>query len=180
MTYVYVDWPDEREDRSSHRATVSKPPGNAKALAKQAVSESREIEYSPIEHITNIRLAGIRNEAAAIGPAPWAPRLHVMTESGDKPKEFPIQLVWPEGLADAAQVVNQFVLANDLSDPGALYLLLGHAATPVYLDQAHLEQRLQERGSALPISARGSFYMTRENAEKLRDIIDKHLKKGDK
>jgi hypothetical protein len=103
-----------------------------------------------------------------------------MTESGFGPKEFPIQLVWPEALGEAAQVVNQFVISNDLTDPSAVYLLLGHAATPVFLDEAHAAQRLQERGGAVPISARGSFYMTRQNAQKLRDILDNHLKKAEK
>ena len=103
-----------------------------------------------------------------------------MTEPGAEPRQFPIQFVWPEALGEAAQVVNQFVLANDVSDPGAVYLLLGHAAAPVYLDEAHAAQRLSERGHALPITARGSFYMTRENAKKLRGILDDHLKKGEK
>lgn len=99
-----------------------------------------------------------------------------MTEPAP-PGQFPITLVWPEALGETAQVVNQFVMSNDMSNSQAVYLLFGHVATPVYLDPAHAQQRLQERGNSIPVSARGSFYLTRENAAKLRDIIDNHLKK---
>ncbi len=58
MTYVYVDWPDERPERATH-TTVSKP-ADLKALAKQAVAESHEIEYPPDEYMTNVRVAGVR------------------------------------------------------------------------------------------------------------------------
>ena len=92
--------------------------------------------------------------------------------------EFPINLVWPEALGEAAQVANQFVISDDISDKNGVYLLLGHVSAPVYLDPEVARQRLAERGNSLPISARGAFYMTRLNLEKLRDIINNHLAKS--
>lgn len=57
MTYVY--W-DEKPEHTTPTATVSKPPEDPKALAKQLAGTGQEIEYTPEEHITNIRLAGAR------------------------------------------------------------------------------------------------------------------------
>jgi hypothetical protein len=61
MTYVGFH---ERPERTTQTAIVSKPPGDLKALAKQApeeqFAESKEIEYPPDEHTTNIRVAGAR------------------------------------------------------------------------------------------------------------------------
>jgi len=94
--------------------------------------------------------------------------------------DFPIHLVWPEALGETAQVVNQFVIANDISDTGGVYLLLGHVASPVYLEPEVAKQRLEARGNSLPITARGAFYMTRRNLENLRTIIDNHLAKEQK
>jgi hypothetical protein len=56
---TYVEWV-ERPEHVTH-AAVSKP-DDLKALAKQATAESREIEYSPDEHTTNIRIAGGRRQ----------------------------------------------------------------------------------------------------------------------
>jgi hypothetical protein len=41
-------------------ATVSKPADDPKALAKEFAGKCQENEYTPDEHITNIRLAGAR------------------------------------------------------------------------------------------------------------------------
>jgi hypothetical protein len=57
---TYVEW-HERPEHVTH-ATVSRP-DDLKALAKPALekqAESQEIEYPPDEHITNIRVAGVR------------------------------------------------------------------------------------------------------------------------
>ncbi len=89
-----------------------------------------------------------------------------------------VQAIWPEGLSEGAQVVNQFALTDDPAGPGAVYLMFGHLAAPVWLSQEHAEQRLKQLGGAVTIGPRGAFYMTRANAERLRDILDSHLKKG--
>jgi hypothetical protein len=89
-----------------------------------------------------------------------------------------VQAIWPEGLSESAQVANQFALTDDPAGPGAVYLLFGHLAAPVWLSQEHAEQRLKQLGGAVTINPRGAFYMTRANAERLRDILDSHLKKG--
>jgi hypothetical protein len=57
MTYVY--WHEKPEPTT--RATVSNPP-DAKALARQFAGKSQEIEYTPDEHLTAIRLAGARRQ----------------------------------------------------------------------------------------------------------------------
>lgn len=88
-----------------------------------------------------------------------------------------VQAIWPEGLSDNAQVVNQFAVADDPAGPGAVYLLFGHLSAPVWLSQEHAEQRLKQLGGAVTISGRGAFYMTRANAERLREILDVHLTK---
>ena len=88
-----------------------------------------------------------------------------------------VQAVWPEGMSENAQVVNQFAVADDPAGPGAIYLLLGHLASPVWLSKEHAEQRLKQLGGAVTINGRGAFYMTRENARRLREILDTHLKK---
>jgi hypothetical protein len=63
---TYVEW-HEKPEHTTH-ATVSKPLGNAKALAKQALekqsAEAQEIEYAPDEHLTNIRITGARRRCA--------------------------------------------------------------------------------------------------------------------
>jgi hypothetical protein len=91
-----------------------------------------------------------------------------------------IQSIWPEGLAENPQVVNQFVIANDPAGPEGVYLVFGHLASPVWLSEEHAEQRLKQLGGALTINGRGAFYMTRANAERLRQILDTHLKKDEK
>jgi hypothetical protein len=57
MTYVYCH---EEPERATPTATVSKPADDPKALAKQFAGKSQENEYTPDEHITNIRLAGAK------------------------------------------------------------------------------------------------------------------------
>jgi hypothetical protein len=59
MPYVY--W-HEKPERTTSIATVSKPPDDPKALAKQFAGKSTENEYTPDEHMTNIRLAGAKRE----------------------------------------------------------------------------------------------------------------------
>ena len=58
---TYVVWP-ERPERTTPTATVSKPPDDPKALAKQLAGKSQENEYTPEEHLTAIRLAGARRQ----------------------------------------------------------------------------------------------------------------------
>lgn len=95
-------------------------------------------------------------------------------ESGHR---MQVRAVWPEGLAESAQVANQFALTDDPAGPGGIYLLFGHLAAPVWLSEEHAEQRLKQLGGAVTISPRGAFYMTRATAERLRDTLDLHLKK---
>jgi hypothetical protein len=58
---TYVVW-HEKPERTTRAATVSKPPDDPKALAKEAAGKSQEIEYTPDEHLTGIRLAGARRQ----------------------------------------------------------------------------------------------------------------------
>ena len=55
-----VIWDDGRPERPP-AAAVSNPP-DPKALAKQFAGKSEENEYTPDEHVTNIRLAGAKRE----------------------------------------------------------------------------------------------------------------------
>jgi hypothetical protein len=63
MRYLmtYVDW-HEKPERTTPTATVSKPPDDPKALAKQLAGKSQENEYTPEEYLTAIRLAGARRQ----------------------------------------------------------------------------------------------------------------------
>ena len=56
MTYVY--WHEKAERTTPTATVVSKPPDDPKALAKQLAGTGQEIEYTPEEHLTNIRLGG--------------------------------------------------------------------------------------------------------------------------
>ena len=56
---TYVIW-YEKPEPTTPTATVSKPPDDPKALAKQSAGKSRENEYTPDEHMTNIRLSGAK------------------------------------------------------------------------------------------------------------------------
>jgi hypothetical protein len=103
-----------------------------------------------------------------------------MTGSEEVEAGLQVQAIWPEGLSEAAQVANQFALTDDPAGPGAVYLMFGHLAAPVWLSQEHAEQRLKQLGGSVTISPRGAFYMTRANAERLRDLLDSHLKRGQK
>ncbi len=103
-----------------------------------------------------------------------------MTASFETGPELRVQAIWPEGLSEGAQVVNQFAATDDPAGPGAMYLLFGHLAAPVWLSQDHAEQRLKQLGGAVTISPRGAFYMTRGNAERLRDMLNTHLEKEQK
>jgi hypothetical protein len=58
MTYVYVDWPDERPEHVTH-ATVSKS-DDLKTLAKQCAGQRREVEYTDDELLANARVYGAR------------------------------------------------------------------------------------------------------------------------
>lgn len=83
--------------------------------------------------------------------------------------------MWPEALAESAQVANQFVVANDITGTGGVYLLVGHLAAPVFLDSEHARQRIAQLGAAVTIQPRGAFFMTQRSAEQLRDVLVKHL-----
>jgi hypothetical protein len=98
-----------------------------------------------------------------------------MTDPGAAPFQIPVQAVWPEGLTGAAQVVNQFAISDDASGLGAVYLMLGHLSPPIFVSPEQAEQRLKQQGNAVPIAARGAFYMTMANAERLRDLLTDHL-----
>jgi hypothetical protein len=56
---TYIVWHDKPE-RTTPTARVSQPSDDPKALAKQFAGKSQENEYTPDEHITNIRLAGAK------------------------------------------------------------------------------------------------------------------------
>jgi hypothetical protein len=100
-----------------------------------------------------------------------------MTDSGPAPFQIQVQAVWPEGIASAAQVVNQFAISDDATSPGAVYLMLGHLGAPVFVSPEQAEQRLKQQGNAIPINPRGAFYMTMGNIERLRDLLTDHLAK---
>jgi hypothetical protein len=57
---TYVVW-HQRPEHIPPTATVSKPPDDPKALAKQFAGTPPEIEYTPDEHTTNIRVDGNRH-----------------------------------------------------------------------------------------------------------------------
>lgn len=102
----------------------------------------------------------------------WQTR--VMPDS-PPPDDIQVRALWPEGLAESAQVANQFVVANDITGTGGVYVLLGHLAAPVFVDAEHARQRLAQLGAAVTIQPRGAFFMTRQSAEQLRDVLVKHL-----
>ncbi|WP_395705256.1 hypothetical protein [Rhodococcus ruber] len=97
---------------------------------------------------------------------------------GGEPVEIQMQAVWPEGVSEQAQVVNQFALLNDNTpgEPG-VYLLVGHLGAPIWLTPEIARQRAAEANYVLPIAPRGAYFMTRQRAEELWSILGKHLGK---
>jgi hypothetical protein len=61
---TYVVW-HEKPERTTPAATVFKPPDDPKGLAKQFAGTCQEIEYTPDEHVTNIRLACAKRRRAS-------------------------------------------------------------------------------------------------------------------
>lgn len=101
-----------------------------------------------------------------------------MTDPGPPvPFQIQVQAVWPEGLASAAQVVNQFAISDDAAGPGAAYLMFGHLGAPVFVSPEQAQQRLRQQGNAVPVTPRGAFYMTLGNIERLRDLLTDYLGK---
>jgi hypothetical protein len=76
-----------------------------------------------------------------------------------------LRAIWPEGPAEAAQVVNQFALTADVTTEDGVYFLLGHFSAPIFSSPEHAQQRLQQLDGAVTIAPSGVFYMTRLNAE---------------
>jgi hypothetical protein len=96
----------------------------------------------------------------------------------DPDQPVQVQAIWPEGMSEAAQVANQFALSNDVTGPGGVYLLFGHLAAPVFLSPEHARQRMEQLGGAVTIQPRAALYLTRENAVRLRELLDAHLGAG--
>ncbi len=71
-------------------------------------------------------------------------------------------------------MVNQFALTADVTTEDGIYFLLGHFSAPIFSSE-HAQQRLQQIDGAVTIAPRGAFYMTRRNAERLRDLVNLFL-----
>lgn len=87
--------------------------------------------------------------------------------------EITLQTVWPEGLTDQAQVVNQFAINWDgiRSDRSGMYLLIGHVGAPTWASEQIARERAQLLSNALPIQPRGAFYLTHERALELWKML---------
>lgn len=88
-----------------------------------------------------------------------------------------VQLRWPEDAGSRAMVVNQVLLApgasNGEESDGLYYLLLGHAAPPLFTDST-LEQ-LRSGTVELPLEVRAEVVVTRLHLLELRRQIDHYL-----
>jgi hypothetical protein len=88
-----------------------------------------------------------------------------------------VDLVWPDDIGANAAAVNQVMFANDQSIQDVVYLYLGHIAPPPWLTEGAAQQRLQALGNTLPVTAKGSFVMSRTRAEELWLALGRHLGK---
>jgi hypothetical protein len=104
-----------------------------------------------------------------------------VTDDDIQQQDLQVQIAWPEGLADQAQVANQFMLAFDGSSAGGqqaagVYLLVGHVGAPVWAtSQEAAEQHIANFGSSIPVQPRGAFFMSHGKAYELWQALGKHL-----
>lgn len=103
---------------------------------------------------------------------------HTLDMTDQVGDDVEVRALWPEGLVESAQLVNQFAIATDLTSPDGVYILMGHFAPPIFSSPEHAQQRMEQLGGAVTIMPRGAFYMTRSNAADLRDFLTTHLGAG--
>lgn len=92
--------------------------------------------------------------------------------------EVEFQLVWPDGTGSHSVAANQFVFAWDQNLRNMLYMHLGHAATPLWVNPEIARQRAAAAGGKpieLAIEPVGSFVMDRDRAEELYRALGRHL-----
>ncbi|WKN53749.1 hypothetical protein HJ581_0008055 [Rhodococcus opacus] len=104
-----------------------------------------------------------------------------MADDDVQQQEFQFQIAWPDGIADQAQVANQFMIANDGSEPNGpdnagIYLLVGHVGAPLWATSPEAAQeRVANFGTSIPVQPKGAFFMTRGKAHELWETLGKHL-----
>lgn len=91
--------------------------------------------------------------------------------------DIQLQAIWPEDLAAQAQIVNQCVFTFDQDYPDVVYMLLGHAASPLWLSPEVAAERVQQFGTSIAIQPRGSFVIGRKRAEEIWQALGRHLGK---
>lgn len=96
-------------------------------------------------------------------------------------QQVQVQIAWPDGLADQAQLCNQFMFAFDGSESNGqsaagMYFLVGHVAPPLWATSPEaVAEHIENFGSTVPVQPRGSFFMSRGKAIELWEQLGKHL-----
>lgn len=73
-------------------------------------------------------------------------------------------------------IATHFVASVDgtQSDMG-IYLLVGQAVPPIWLTKEDADEGMERTGGVVPIRLRGAFYMTRDKARDLHELLGNYL-----
>lgn len=105
----------------------------------------------------------------------------VVANDSFEQQQVQVQIAWPDGLADQAQLCNQFMFAFDGAESNGqgaagIYLLVGHVAPPIWAtSEEAVAEHVAKFGHTVPVQPRGSFFMSRGKAIELWETLGKHL-----
>jgi hypothetical protein len=103
------------------------------------------------------------------------------TENVTPPGGKEVRVVWPADTLSEPQVVNQFVISNDLPSmsgglDGGIYLTFGHVSQPVLVDQRAVQKMIADKQPLdLDIQKLGTFYLSHNRARDLLEVLKAHL-----
>lgn len=103
----------------------------------------------------------------------------VVTETANEnPGEVQLVPKWPENATENPVVVNQFAILWD-GTREAVFLVAGQIAPPIATVPEDGREQIERLNGRIPIHAKAALYMTRNQAEQLRDLLGRHLQGGD-
>lgn len=101
--------------------------------------------------------------------------------SADRPSPEPlaenVQVRWPDDTGTDSVAVNQVLFSFDQAITDVVYMYVGHVAPPPWPSSEIAHERLAANSNTLQIVPKGSFVMSRTNAEDLWQALGRHLGK---
>jgi hypothetical protein len=111
------------------------------------------------------------------GHVPWADGImtDVTEPAVHRPQQVQLTPQWPDDATVSPAVVNHFAVMWDGAPGKALYLLAGQIAPPVITNEADAQDQLDALNGRIPVQMQATLYMTMDQAEQLRQILETQL-----